>query len=168
MTSAVRSARPLPHGAPTPASTRPRPDLHLVGTRPRRARPGLVVAAVTVVVFGALVAGAISHSLLVSSQVQLDGTNDQVRAEQELLRSEQLELARLASPARLAEEAAARGLVEPAEQTWINPATGDEPVVTEGPGTATTVPTGQSDEPDQTDPAAAGGSELAGAALDRP
>lgn len=158
MTSAVRTARPLPRAVPAPAPTR-RPDLHVVGDRPRRARTGLVVGLATLVVFGALLAGAVAHSLLVSGQVHLDETGEQVRTERDLLRTEQLELATLESPARIVAEAEARGMVPSDTQTWVSPDAADGPVVTGGPATDPAA-----DAQDDTDDGTADASELAAGA----
>ncbi|HEX2577848.1 MAG TPA: hypothetical protein VHK88_15975, partial [Aquihabitans sp.] len=84
MTSPVRAARPAPRHQPADPVRRDRPDLHVVGAPVRRVRGGVVVAVATVVVFGALLAAAVAHSLLVSGQVHLDRVGVETRQEREL------------------------------------------------------------------------------------
>ena len=126
MTSPVRAPRPTPRSLPATRSTEHvRPDLRIVGPPRRRARTGLVVAAATIVVFGALFAGAVAHSLLVSAQVNLDEVQADTRRQEQLLEEEQLTLAELQSPARITAEAERLGLVPPEDGgTWVSPGSG--------------------------------------------
>jgi hypothetical protein len=116
----------------------------------RRRRTGAALALAIVVVFGSLLAAAVFHGFLVSGQSHLDQLDrDLVAAESELAR-EQLELADLQSPARIAAEAEAMGMVRSDQQTWLSPGTGADPVVTGDPAQpatddASTDPTGATD-----------------------
>ncbi len=163
MTSPVRVPRPSPRALPAAAPARSRPDLRVVGAPARRSRSGLVVVASTVVVFAALLAGAVAHSLLVGNQVRLDQLGTQVRVEQELLQQEELELATLQSPPRITAQAERLGMAPADTQVWLSPDAGTAPVVTGGPSPtdpATDDPDGTTDpRPDTT-----GAEELAGGA----
>ncbi len=130
MTSPVRAPRSTPRSFPGVAVAKSRPDLRIVGAPRRRSRTGLLVGAATVVVFGALFAGAVAHSLLVSGQVHLDEVGVETRAQQERLELEQLDLAGLQSPGRIAREATHLGMVPAGQQNWISPVAGAGAVVT--------------------------------------
>lgn len=140
MTSPVRTPRSTPRSFPGVDPARARPDLRIVGAPRRRSRTGLLVGAATVVVFGALFAGAVAHSLLVSGQVHLDGVGVETRAQQERLEREQLDLAGLQSPARIAREATRLGMVPARQQNWVSPVAGAGPVVTGAAPQATPPP----------------------------
>jgi len=90
----------------------------------------MVLAAATLVVFGALLASAVFHSMLVTGQAHLDDVHTQIRAEQDQLARDRLRLASYQSPARIAREAERIGLVASDHQTWINPGSDSDPVVT--------------------------------------
>lgn len=172
MTSPVRAPRPTPRrvAAPVaPAGPRRRDHLRVVAptARPTRgARRGVVVVAM-VVVFGSLMAAATFHGLLVSGQSHLDQVEADLESERQALAQDQLLLADLQSPSRIAEEAAAMGMVPAERQTWLSPGSDADPVVT---GEATDPQA--TDETDTTDPTVdAGtpaGAELAGAAAGTP
>lgn len=130
MTSPIRVPRATPRSLPAARPTTRRPDLHVVGEPRRRSRAGLVVAASTVVVFAALLAGAIAHSLLVTGQVHLDKVGVDARAERQQLQLERLRLATYQSPARITAEAKRIGMVPALEQNWVSPGTGAAPTVT--------------------------------------
>lgn len=142
MTAPVRAPRPTPRRAPAVAPGRaPRPELYVVAAPGRRARTGAVLAVATVVVFGAVLAAAVFHSLLVSGQVRLDDINTRIRTEQDQLQRDQLRLASSQSPERIALEATRLGLVAADRQTWINPGTDAAPVITGERTASTTTPT---------------------------
>lgn len=166
MTSPVRAPRSTPRSLPTATTLRLRPDLRIVGDPRRRTRTGLVVGAVTVVVFGALFAGAVAHSLLVSGQVHLDDVGVETRAQREQLEIEQLDLAELQSPERIARQAGLLGMVPARQQNWVSPVAGAAPVVTGAAPEAVepSVPAPPSGRPDQpsdepADQAAAGATD---------
>ena len=134
--------------APSPAPERarvqratPRPDLYVVEASRRSSRTGdpgsyrrprttpIVVVAV-VIVFGALMASAMFHSVLVTGQAQLDDLHQQTRVQTDQLQRDQLRLATYRSPARIASEAHRLGLVPADRQTWIDPGQADAPVTT--------------------------------------
>lgn len=132
MTSTVRVPRPTPRAAPAPRPTRrSRPELYVVEPARRRLGTRVVVGLAVVVVFAALLASAVLHSLLVSGQDHLDEVRQQIRVEQELLAKDRIVLADHQSPERIAGEAERLGLVPAASQTWLSP-TGDTPSVVIG------------------------------------
>ncbi|CAN5848637.1 hypothetical protein BH23ACT2_BH23ACT2_08310 [soil metagenome] len=130
MTSPARAPRQPPRRAPDRA-TRPRPDLRVVRVPAHRWRSGAVVAVCMVVVFGALLASAIAHSLLVGGQAQLDRVDQEIRAERDLLQQDQLRLAGYQSPQRIALVATELGMVPADDATWLRP-NGDSPPVATG------------------------------------
>jgi hypothetical protein len=97
----------------------------------RRARNVGVLSVAVVVVFGSLLASAVFHSMLVTGQAHLDDVNTEIRVEREALQRDQLRLASIQSPERIAREAVRLGMVKAERQTWINPGS-DEPAVTTG------------------------------------
>lgn len=138
MTSPVRAPRPTPRRvAPVEPAPR-RPHLRVVppparpsvrpSVRRRRTRAVLIVA--MAVVFGSLMASAMFHGLLVSGQSELDRLDTQIQAEKSALAQEQLDVANLQSPARIAAEARKLGMVPADQQHWVTPGSTDEPVVT--------------------------------------
>lgn len=140
MTSPVRAPRATPRSQPAAHPAPTRPDLRVVDAPRRRSRAGLVVAASSVVVFAALLAGAVAHSLLVTGQVHLDDVGVEVRAEREKLQREQLRLARYESPARITAAARRIGMVPADQQNWVSPGADDAAVVTGGSTGGTTPP----------------------------
>lgn len=122
-----RTARPL-----RPVEVAPRPRLRVVEppTR-RRIRPAFIVGLAVFVVFGALLAAAVVHSMLVSGQAHLDDVSSSTRIEREELEREQVRLASLQSPERITREAERLGMVPGSGDNWIQ---GD-------PGAASTTPT---------------------------
>ncbi len=139
MTSPVRAPRPTPRRFPDVAAAAPehrpdlRPDLRVVARPARRSRTGVVVAAAMVVVFVALLASAVAHSLLVSGQAELDRVDREIRAEQELLQQDRLRLARYQSPQRIALVAAELGMVPADGETWLRSGSSAPPVATGTP-----------------------------------
>lgn len=168
MTSPARVNRqPLRRPETAPGRAR-RPDLHLVGDRPRRIRTAPFVAAAVVIAFGAVLAAAVLHSVLVGGQAELDRLDAQVRAEREALQHDRLALADAQSPGRIAVEAASLGMVPSEEQRWISPSEGADPTVTGATagddgtdGTDGTEPADQTEPTDRSSPV--DGGELAGA-----
>jgi hypothetical protein len=98
-----------------------------------------------VVVFGSLMASAMFHGLLVSGQSDLDQLDSQIQIEKTALAQEELDVANLQSPARIAKEAEALGMVPADQQHWVTPGSTDDPVVTgRAPDT-----TDQTDDPQE-------------------
>jgi cell division protein FtsL len=90
-------------------------------------RTGVVL---TVLLFAALFAVAVSHALLIESQVRLDSLGEQVAAEQARYEELRREVAELESPERIVAEAQERlGMVEPNEVVWLTP---DQPPPADG------------------------------------
>jgi len=81
------------------------------------------------VIFASLLASAVLHGLLASGQTHLDQLDADLRQERTELAREQLELANLRSPERIAAEAAADGMVPATTVHWMSAASGDETVV---------------------------------------
>lgn len=75
----------------------------------------------TVLLFVALFAVAVSHALLIGSQVHLDRLDDQVAEEESRYERMRLDVAELQSPDRIVADAAAQGMVAPDELVWITP-----------------------------------------------
>lgn len=114
MTSPAVVARPRRH---TPA-----PDLRLIErpTRPpTRVRPAGILAFAVVLVFSTLIAAAVVHSMLVSGQAQLDDITSETSTEQEALLQEELQLAKLQSPASITREAERMGMVPTQTDNWL-------------------------------------------------
>jgi hypothetical protein len=106
----------------------------------------MILATAGVVVFAALLASAVFHSMLVSGQARLDDIGVQTRLEQSRLQREQLRLADFQSPERIAREAKKMGMVPAAKQSWVSPG-GDAPLVVDTErttATSTTTPSGTS------------------------
>ena len=100
-------------------------------------------AGVTMVVllFVALFLVAVSHALLIESQIRLDGLDKQVSEEQAQYEDLREEVAELESPARIQEAATEMGMVPPREVVWIGaeqPATpsGDDAPEEDSPDTS--------------------------------
>lgn len=112
------------HAAPAPilpGRTR-RPSLTVVPTpHPRARRPAVALSLAMVVVFAALLAGAVVHSMLVAGQAHLDKVTTQTRAEAEQLETEQFRLAALSSPERITREAERLGMVPGRPDNWLGP-----------------------------------------------
>lgn len=171
MTSPVRAPRPTPRRAPAaaPSGVRRRDHLRVVPPPARSARGTrpVVVLVAMVVVFGSLMAAATFHALLVSGQSHLDQVEADLETEREALARDRLVLADLQSPARIAEEAVALGMVPAERQTWLSPGSEADPVVT---GEADATPEADDSVSDPTDPdgGTTTGSELAGAPAGTP
>ena len=156
MTSPVRAPRPTPRRVAQPEPAPRRPHLRVVPppTRPavrpsvRRRRTRAVLVVAMAVVFGSLMASAMFHGLLVSGQSDLDRLDTQIQAEKSALAQEQLDVANLQSPARIAAEARKLGMVPADQQHWVTPGSTDEPVVT---GRAPDDPSATTDTADTTD-----------------
>ncbi|QXC62276.1 hypothetical protein KSP35_05575 [Aquihabitans sp. G128] len=121
MTSPVRAPRPTPRSHPASPAPSYRPDLRVVRAPARRARTGVWFALSVVLVFGALFVAAMAHSMLVSGQSHLDEVNGEIRTEKQALQREQLRLAELQSPVRIAEAAEDQGMVDGGPSPWIAP-----------------------------------------------
>lgn len=92
-----------------------------------------MVVGAMVVVFAALLASAVAHSLLVSGQADLDRVDREIRAEKELLQQDRLRLARSQSPQRIALVAAELGMVPADGETWLRSGSSAPPVATGTP-----------------------------------
>ncbi len=142
MTSPARAPRTAPRRpAARPAPAPARPNLRVVGPPVRRPRAARWFVLSVVIVFGALLASAVVHSLLVSGQAHLDQVDQQVRVENERLAREQARLADYQSPERIAREAAKLGMVPATDQTWVSDATD---------GTTATISPPTTEDPDGT------------------
>jgi cell division protein FtsL len=130
---------PAPSPRPRPAA---RPDhLRVVGPSERARRrltPGTAVL-LSAVVFGMLLAVAVSHTVLVEGQVHLDELDAQLATEQARYQELRTEVARLESPDRIVEAARAQGMVTPDDLVYLQPSAPDASAV--GPTT------GDDDEP---------------------
>ena len=136
-------------GLARPRAVPPRPA-PLRSSRPRpQLRPTFALGLGVAIVFAALLAGAMVHSMLVSGQANLDRVTTETRSQREQLANEQLELARLQAPERIAREAERLGMIHGPDDNWRSPgapdptpeATGDAPG---GPSVADDPPPTQS------------------------
>ena len=117
------------HRAPRTETPQPLPvdRSHLKVVRPGgRGRPQIRLTprtGVTLVVllFVALFLVAVSHALLIESQVRLDDLDAQVAQEQTRYEDLRQEIADLESPARIQEAAGELGMVPAGERVWITP-----------------------------------------------
>lgn len=120
--------RPSP-ARPGPADGGRRRHLRVVPPD-RRRRLGLRLSprtgvVVTVLLFVALFGVAVSHTLLIESQIELDALDQQVAAEQARYEALRVDVAGLESPDRIMAEARdALGMVPPDDVVWLTP---DEP-----------------------------------------
>lgn len=133
MTSPVRVPRPTPRRPLEVELTRPTrrlTHLEVVRVPTRRQRTGAVVALAIAVVFASLLAAALLHSQVVSSQARLDDIDRQIETERDALARDRLALADSRSPVRIAEAAAGRGMVEAPRQHWLSSDAGTTVVVT--------------------------------------
>lgn len=109
-------------GQPLPREDRRR-HLRIVGPA-ERARLRLKLSrragiTVTVGLFGALFAVAVSHALLIEGQARLDRMDQEANEAQARYEELQAELSDLRSPDRILQEASEMGLVEPEDRTWL-------------------------------------------------
>ncbi|HEY3140360.1 MAG TPA: hypothetical protein VGJ86_04485 [Acidimicrobiales bacterium] len=114
--------------------------LRVVGPRDRLRRSFHLTprtgVTLTVLLFAALFAVAVSHALLVESQIHLDRLDDQVSEEESRYDRLREDLAELESPDRIVNDASAMGMVPPADVGWITP---DQPADSQPlPGGVTT------------------------------
>lgn len=97
-----------------------RAELRVVQEAKQRSRSRqLACAAVLVVMFGALLASAVFHSVLVSGQQRLDRLDQRVGERQNSLSRSQLRVAELSSPSRIVAAAKRSGMVVPGHTTWL-------------------------------------------------
>jgi len=75
----------------------------------------------TVLLFAGLFGVAVSHALLIQSQLKLDETDKHVADEQARYEQLRLDVAELQSPDRIMADARALGMVDPAETVWLTP-----------------------------------------------
>jgi cell division protein FtsL len=111
--------------ATAPSSTEDRRrHLRVVGRARRRFRltPRTGVT-LTVLLFVALFAVAVTHALLIESQIRLDRLDDEVAEEQARYERLRREVAELESPERVVADATAMGMVPPPEVVWVTPDT---------------------------------------------
>ncbi len=119
MSDQAISTSHAPHGAPERTGST-RTDLRVVQEAKKRSRARQVVAALAVVViFSALLASAVFHSVLVSGQQRLDNLNQRVEQRQQVLSRAELRVAELSSPARIVAAAKGRGMVVPDHTTSL-------------------------------------------------
>ncbi len=101
-------------------STPSRTDLRIVQTGKARARSRqLACSLALVVMFSALLASAVFHSVLVAGQQRLDRLDTRVEQRQQLLSRARLRVAELSSPGRVVATAKRRGMVLPDHTTWL-------------------------------------------------
>jgi cell division protein FtsL len=110
-------------GMPQRARSRPAPtrtELRLVQEAKKRSRARQAVCVFALVImFSALLASAIFHSVLVAGQQRLDRLDQQVDQRQQVLSRAQLRVAQLSSPSRIVAAAKQRGMVLPGHTTWL-------------------------------------------------
>jgi cell division protein FtsL len=75
----------------------------------------------TALMFGALFGVAVSHALLIQSQIRLDEMDKDVADEQARYEQLRLQVAELESPDRIIDAAHQLGMVDPAETVWLTP-----------------------------------------------
>jgi cell division protein FtsL len=131
---AIARVAQLPSGRT--ARDRDRRDRHLRVVAPnRRARPALRLSPrtgviLTILLFAALFAVAVSHALLIEGQAKVDELDQQVAAEQARYEELRREVAELESPQRILGEATGElGMVPAGDPVWLSP---DEPAPTGG------------------------------------
>jgi cell division protein FtsL len=136
----------VPAGRPAP--TRPaRPELRVVDedARRRRSRWRRLGLLASLVAFVGVLAAVSLHVFVVQSQFELDELQARVAQEQASYERNRLAVAELASPDRVVAAAAALGMVEPNEVTYL---TADDPTAATTAGTpAATGATGPQDDP---------------------
>jgi cell division protein FtsL len=104
------------------------------GSRPRtqfKLTPKTGVT-LTALMFGALFGVAVSHALLIQSQIRLDEMDKDVADEQARYEQLRLQVAELESPDRIIDAAHQLGMVDPAETVWLTPDEADAAGVDEG------------------------------------
>jgi cell division protein FtsL len=115
---AISTAR-APQRAPTRTAPT-RTELRLVQEAKKRSRARqLVCAFALVIIFTALLASAVFHSVLVGGQQRLDRLDQRVEQRQQVLSRAELRVAQLSSPPRIVAAAKQRGMVLPAHTTWL-------------------------------------------------
>lgn len=138
------------HRAPRTETAQPLPldRSHLKVIRPgSRVRPQIRLTprggiTLVVLLFVALFMVAVSHALLIESQVKLDDIDQQVAEEQAQYEDLRQEKADLESPARIQEAASDLGMVPAGDRVWIAaeqavaPATTDDSTEEESPDTS--------------------------------
>jgi cell division protein FtsL len=125
----------LPNHRLHPGPGRDRRDRHL-RVVPRNRRPALGIrlspragVVLTVLLFVALFAVAVSHALLIEGQAKVDDLDQQVAAEQARYQELRREVAELESPQRILGEATGElGMVPAGDPVWLSP---DEPAPTD-------------------------------------
>jgi cell division protein FtsL len=129
---AIARVAQLPSGRP--ARDRGRRDRHLRVVPPnRRARVALRLSPragvmLTVMLFAALFAVAVSHALLIEGQAKVDDLDQQVAAEQARYEELRRDVAELEAPQRILGEATGTlGMVPAGDPVWLSP---DEPAPT--------------------------------------
>jgi cell division protein FtsL len=125
------AAQPAPEKeAPRDRHLRVVPDARRRGLRVRiTPRTGVVL---TVSLFGALFGVAVSHAVLIESQMELEQLDEQAASEQARYERLRLDVAELESPDRIVNEARDRlGMVPAEDVEWLTP---DQPAPTDGGG----------------------------------
>ncbi len=101
----------------------------------------MMFALALVVVFAAVLASAVFHSVLVADQQRLDRMDQRLEQRQQAISRARLRVAELSSPARVVAAAQRRGMVVPDHTTWLSagapttgtPAGGAAPPAAGGP-----------------------------------
>jgi cell division protein FtsL len=86
----------------------------------------------TVLMFGALFGVAVSHALLIQSQIKLDEMDKDAADEQARYEQNRADVAELESPDRIIAAARDLGMVDPAETVWLTPDEAADAGVTDG------------------------------------
>lgn len=116
---APRTTATAPAGRPAPREeARDRDHLRVVV---ERSLPGRWAAVVVASVFAILLATAALNTVLVANQRDLDRVETRIREAEQRNQSLRLRVAELEVPARIKAAAAADGMVEPDEVTWLTP-----------------------------------------------
>lgn len=88
----------------------------------------------TGLMFSALFGVAVSHALLIQSQLKLDDMDKDVADAQARYEQNRLKVAQLESPDRIIAAARDLGMVDPAETVWLTPEQADGAAATSGSG----------------------------------
>jgi hypothetical protein len=141
-----KTATTRPGRATQPLPSEEQRTRHLRVVRPEARRLALRISprtgvVLTVSLFGALFGVAVSHAMLIESQMDLEQLDERAASEQSRYEEARLDVAELESPDRIVEEAQDRlGMVPADDVVWLTP---DEPAPGSGGGDG-----GDEDSPD--------------------
>ena len=103
----------------------------------------------TVLMFGALFGVAVSHALLIQSQIRLDEMDKDAADEQARYEQNRADVAELESPDRIVAAARDLGMVDPAETVWLTPDEAADADVTDQGSDGTGTASGSADDGDE-------------------